>query len=80
MVRRVNSSFSAVESVFLSLKDVSKSDADSLYKIYLEQIKEKGFENLLVSVCLDNCNTMRGEFHSFMTKIQERKPLLEFPP
>ena len=46
MVRRVNSSFSAVESVFLSLKDVSKSDAYSLYKIYLEQIKEKGFEDL----------------------------------
>ena len=80
LVRRINENFCDIENLILNLHDVGKCDAASLYKFYETYILEKNLEGRLTSICLDNCNVMRGKSNSFMTKVLEKKPFLSMPP
>ena len=68
LVRRINQSFTSVEYDVLNLHDVTKGDAESIYKLYESYITKQNIERYLTSLCLDNCNTMRGKENSLMKK------------
>ena len=80
IARVINHEFTSVENLFISLFEVPKGDAESIYGLYAENITKKNIEKKLVALCLDNCNVMRGKSNSLVSKVRERKPFLDFPP
>ena len=80
LARRVKQDFSSVESVLLDIYDIKGSNADQAFLLYQKYIVQTDIEPLLVGVCLDNCNAMRGKDNSFTTRLQSRKNKATFPP
>jgi len=75
MVRKMNINFTGIENFSLSLHELKKTDAESIYKSH---ITDKKIEHNLAALCLDNCNIMRGAINSLMTKVKEKNQTLLF--
>lgn len=80
MVRFVDKEFTRVENMTLSLEKCSKEDSEATFNLYKSHIVDHKVDHNMVALCLDNCNAMRGENNSMMTRIREQRPLSVYTP